>query len=220
MDKALVEKTKKVITSVSRMESIKPYILVGGTALSLQISHRLSEDLDFMRWQSRKGERMDINVSLIKKELKKNFAAIAVNILEFNHVEFLIDEEVKLSFYAPEKRSPNMKTVPYLNNLVLADEDTIASLKMETMMRRTLFRDYYDLYCILSEKRAEEMKSIINNALKYSGHNLKSKTLLGLLVNSNRFKEDSTFHLLEPKFPVTVKEIEAFMIEKVKAAIS
>ncbi|MDD4116365.1 MAG: nucleotidyl transferase AbiEii/AbiGii toxin family protein, partial [Massilibacteroides sp.] len=40
------------------MDSIKPYLLVGGTALSLQIENRLSEDLDFMRWQQFSGERM------------------------------------------------------------------------------------------------------------------------------------------------------------------
>ncbi|MDR3266335.1 MAG: nucleotidyl transferase AbiEii/AbiGii toxin family protein, partial [Tannerella sp.] len=54
MDKALVQKTRNVIEAISRMESIKPYILVGGTALSLQLKHRLSEDLDFMKWQETK----------------------------------------------------------------------------------------------------------------------------------------------------------------------
>jgi hypothetical protein len=39
MDKALVERTLKVIEFVSEWDSIKPYILVGGTALSLQLEH-------------------------------------------------------------------------------------------------------------------------------------------------------------------------------------
>ena len=216
MDKALVEKTKKVIVSVSKMESIKSYVLVGGTALSLQIKNRLSEDLDFMRWQEQKDKKMDINISEIQKELKAAHTINSMNILEFNHVEFYIDGGVKLSFYAPEKRSPVIKTVAYLNNLVLADIDTIASLKMETMMHRTLFRDYYDLYCILNTKQPEELKAIIDNALKYSGHNLKSKNLLGMLVNSDRFRNDSSFAQLEPKYTVSAKEIEAFMIEKVR----
>jgi len=216
MDKSLVEKTKKVIESVSGMESIKPYILVGGTALSLQIENRLSEDLDFMRWQEQKNEKMDINISEILKELEAGHTVDSMNILEFNHMEFFIDGGVKLSFYAPEKKSPVIQTVPYMNNLVLADIDTIASLKMETMMRRTVFRDYYDLYCILNTKQPQEVKSIIDNALKYSGHNLKSKNLLGMLVNSDRFRNDTSFSELKPKYSISAKEIEAFMIEKVK----
>lgn len=131
-------------------------------------------------------------------------------------MEFFIDGGVKLSFYAPEKKSPVIQTVPYMNNLVLADIDTIASLKMETMMRRTVFRDYYDLYCILNTKQPQEVKSIIDNALKYSGHNLKSKNLLGMLVNSDRFRNDTSFSELKPKYSISAKEIEAFMIEKVK----
>ncbi|MCC8094776.1 MAG: nucleotidyl transferase AbiEii/AbiGii toxin family protein, partial [Tannerellaceae bacterium] len=91
MDKALVEKTKKVIESISKMESIKTYVLVGGTALSLQIKHRQSEDLDFMRWQNRKGEKMDINISEIKKELSENHVIDSINILEFNHIEIYMD---------------------------------------------------------------------------------------------------------------------------------
>ena len=217
MDKALVEKTQKVIESISSMESIKPYILVGGTALSLQIEHRQSEDLDFMRWQNRKGEKMDINVGSIKKEIEKDHIIDSINILEFNHIELYIDGGIKLSFYAPERRGPITTTVPYLNNMHLADTDTIASLKMETMMRRTMFRDYYDLYCILKDKESEEIKKIIENALKYSGHRLKRKNLLGMLVNSDRFKNDSTFNHLNPQYNISAREIETFMIEKVKS---
>lgn len=69
MDKSLVDKTKKVIESISGMESIRPYILVGGTALSLQIANRLSEDLDFMRWQQYNGEKMDVDIKSIRKEV-------------------------------------------------------------------------------------------------------------------------------------------------------
>ena len=216
MDNALVEKTKRIIESVSQLDSIKPYVLVGGTALSLQIGHRLSEDLDFMRWQSYKAEKMDIDISSIKKELLRKHTITSINILEFNHIELFIDEGVKLSFYVPEKRGPVLKTVPYLNYLVLADIDTIASLKMETMMRRTVFRDYYDLYCILNGKQPEEVRAIISNALKYSGHHLKSKNLIGMLIHSDRFKNDSSFEQLAPKYTITAKEIETFMIEKVK----
>ncbi|MCD8044005.1 MAG: nucleotidyl transferase AbiEii/AbiGii toxin family protein [Tannerellaceae bacterium] len=217
MDKALVEKTKKVIKSISTMETINSYILVGGTALSLQIEHRQSEDLDFMRWQNRKGEKMDINISGIKKELSEKHTIDSINILEFNHIEIYIDGGVKLSFYAPERRSPSIKSVPYLNNMKLADTDTIASLKMEIMMRRTMFRDYYDIYCILKDKNADEIKKIIDNALKYSGHRLKSKNLIGMLVHSERFRNDSDFNHLQPKYDLSAKEIETFMIEKVKA---
>ncbi|MFT3740846.1 MAG: hypothetical protein QM786_19015 [Breznakibacter sp.] len=39
-----------------------------------------------------------------------------------------------------------------------------------------------------------------------------------MLVNSDRFKNDSSFDQLKPKYAVTGKEIETFMVEKVKNA--
>ena len=42
------EKTKIIFNKLSNSEFIKKYTLEGGTALSLQLEHRLSEDLDFI----------------------------------------------------------------------------------------------------------------------------------------------------------------------------
>lgn len=39
----LAKHTGKVFERISKLESIKPYLLVGGTALSLQIGKRLSD---------------------------------------------------------------------------------------------------------------------------------------------------------------------------------
>ncbi len=41
-----------------------------------------------------------------------------------------------------------------------------------------------------------------------------------MLVNANRFDGDSGFSLLDPKINISAKEIETFMIEKVKTAYS
>ena len=219
MNRAVIEKTRKAIQSISTMDCIKPYYLVGGTALSLQINHRLSEDLDFMRWQKQKNEKMFVDVKSISDELKaKNHIINSTDILEHNHVEFLIDDDVKLSFYAPEKREPSIKTVPFLNNINLLDTDTIASLKMEVLLRRSNFRDYYDLYFILKDKTPKEIIAIIDNALKYSEHTLKSKNLIGKLLNYKQFTPDAEFKNLEPISQISAEEIASFMEEKVKSA--
>ena len=67
--KGLAPHTQKIIESVSRLECIKPYTLVGGTALSLQLRTRQSEDLDFMKWRTSKNEKMEVAWYQIEKEL-------------------------------------------------------------------------------------------------------------------------------------------------------
>ena len=49
--KDLAPHTLQVFEAVSKLDCIKSYLLVGGTALSLQMfGTRQSEDLDFMKW--------------------------------------------------------------------------------------------------------------------------------------------------------------------------
>ena len=56
----LAPHTTAIFEKAIQLECIKPYFLVGGTALSLQLGTRLSEDLDFMRWRSSKNEKMEV----------------------------------------------------------------------------------------------------------------------------------------------------------------
>jgi predicted nucleotidyltransferase component of viral defense system len=216
MKNALVEKTLRVIDEISTMNFVKNYYLVGGTALALQIKHRLSEDLDFMRWQKTKADKTNIDWSNIKQEISAKFTIKNIDFFANNHIELIINDDVKISFYAPEKRQPDIKPLKFLNNLILADKNSIAAMKMEVLMRRTEFRDYYDLYCILKDADNETTKSIINNALRYSGHSLKSKNLVGMLYNADLFKKNTDFERLQPKYTFAANEIAAFMREHLK----
>jgi len=161
---------------------------------------------------------MDIDIKSITRELESGHVTDRINILDSNQVEVFIDGGVKLSFYAPERKAPQINKVRFLNNLYLADIDTIASLKLEVMQRRNSFRDYYDLYCIFKERSNEEIIRIIDNSLKYSGHVMKSKNLLGKLGNYERFTKDEAFKQLAPKYDISSREIAEFMDQKVKTA--
>ena len=215
--KGLAKHTEKIIDAVSNLNSISPYVLVGGTALSLQLDHRQSEDFDFMRWSSRKGEKMEVDWFNIEKELKTIGQVQKTDLLGFDHVQFVV-EDVKFSFYACERFSPVKKTLPFLNNIVIADIDSIAAMKMEVLLRRTNFRDYYDLYCIMQTKSPIEIKGLINDALKYSDHNLSSRNLLTILTTGERFIVDDGFTKLAPKYDITSNQIEEYMKTVVRNA--
>ena len=146
--KGLAPHTQRIFESVAVLECIKPYILVGGTALSLQICTRQSEDLDFMKWRTSKDESPEVDWYHIEKELETIGEIQSRNLLDMDHVEFVL-EGVKLSFYSSPKYSPVKEPIPCLHNLRIADIRSIGAMKMEVMMRRSNFRDYYDIYSIL-----------------------------------------------------------------------
>jgi predicted nucleotidyltransferase component of viral defense system len=47
--KGLTSPGLKVFEGIKKSDLLQEYILIGGTALSLQINNRLSEDLDFCK---------------------------------------------------------------------------------------------------------------------------------------------------------------------------
>ena len=206
--KGLAPHTERIFEAVAALECIKPYLLVGGTALSLQIGTRQSEDLDFMKWRTSKTETPEVEWFNIEKELSTIGEIQSRNLMDLDHVEFVV-EGVKLSFYSSSKYSPFSTSVPCIHNLRLADVKSIGAMKMEVMLRRSNFRDYYDIYSIL--KTGIPIEDLITLALEYSGHRLKTKNLLAMLTNGNRFSRDANFEQLSPVYNVTTQEIECYI---------
>lgn len=205
LKQSLAPQTALIIEPISKLECIKPYTLVGGTALSLQLGTRQSEDLDFMSWRKSKNEPREVDWPSIKKELEAIGNIEKIDILDIDHVEFVV-AGVKVSFYANPNRSPLKTEIIYLNNLKLADLTAIGAMKMEVMLRRSKFRDYYDIYSLLQANVS--LSEMIESALKYSQHRLKSKNLLAMLTKSDRFIEDSNFKTLNPIYDITSIDIE------------
>ena len=116
-NKSLAPHTGKIFEAISKLDCIKAYTLVGGTALSLQIEKRQSEDLDFMKWLSKRNEKPEVDWPSIKKELESIGEVRNYDVSGFDFVTFDF-EGVKLSFYAaPRKMVPSMRRIPYLNNI-------------------------------------------------------------------------------------------------------
>jgi predicted nucleotidyltransferase component of viral defense system len=214
MRQGLTANIDAIIEQVSQMECIKPYILCGGTALAMQIGHRKSEDLDFMMWRISKTEKPEVNWNLIEKELTDKIGPIeSFNMLGFDQVEFRV-KGVKFSFFVSENHSPVSTPVNYMGNIRLADIESIMAMKMEVMLRRMKFRDYYDIYSILKE--GHSINDGIEKARKYSRFRLSTKNLVAMLL-AGQFIPDDNFSTLEPKYDVGKEEIRNYILQKLKA---
>lgn len=213
MRRGLTANIDAIIDQVAQLECIKPYILCGGTALAMQIGHRKSEDLDFMMWRISKTEKPEVDWNAIEKELKEKIGEIEnFNMLGFDQVEFLV-KGVKFSFFVSDNYSPVSSPVDYLGNIRLADIESIMAMKMEVMLRRMKFRDYYDIYCILQE--GYSIHKGMDKALNLSRHRLSSKNIITMLLGG-RFIPDDNFLALEPKYKVTKEEIREYILHKLK----
>jgi predicted nucleotidyltransferase component of viral defense system len=214
----LAAHTERIFEQISRLDCIKNYVLMGGTALALQLHHRLSEDLDFCVWHTIKKEKLSVDWSNIKKELE-TIGETKISLLDTYQCDFLLDE-VKITFLADNRFKPpvQLQRIPFLNNIQLVDTKSIGIMKMEVMSRRSVFRDYYDMYAIL--KSGISLAEIIAGTGKYTSHNLRTRDMLAILLNTEYIVMDKVFYeKLNPMFNISLKEIRDFFVEKSKEMI-
>lgn len=130
----------KIIEVVSQEPLFKDFRLVGGTALSLQLGHRLSIDADFFS-----------NAEFDKDEARLKLADLLPGLMvmqETKHGFAAVFEQVKLDLYTwpvPFKLPPLE-----IENLRLATLEDIAALKLEAIVNRKEEKDFRDVHALLS----------------------------------------------------------------------
>ena len=91
--KSLAPHTGQVFEAISKLECIKPFTLVGGTALSLQIEKRQSEDLDFELLGTRK-ERPQLDFSAISNAVSSIYPDSRKEFLGRNQLQIFVNGKV------------------------------------------------------------------------------------------------------------------------------
>jgi predicted nucleotidyltransferase component of viral defense system len=213
--KGLSKYTDNLFVPLSGLKCISVYTLIGGGALSLQINKRKSEDLDFCVWtKDLKKDKPEVDWPSIESELTTIGKITSRNILGFDQVNFVINK-VRVTFMTKQNNlSPVKSPVKILNNVRAADITSIGAMKIELILRRSEFRDYYDIYCILRE--GISLKEIVNKAVEYSNRLLKVRDALSFLSDGSNYRKDKSFNLLEPFYDIDNRGIENFIRSAVK----
>ena len=203
-------KTAELFAKFADLSFIRKFTLVDGTALSLQLGHRQSEDLDFIY----DGEK--IPTVTIKRQIAKEFSDYRLIREDKDYqLDFLI-EQVKVTFF-----SSGAVLVPFAvmkfsekyQNINIANINIIAVLKMATLSQRNTIRDYYDLYFIV--RYVLPLSEIIEQSKKMLP-NISAITYTETIIYTRDLLENSIEYHLNPKEVVTKEEISAFFIEELK----
>lgn len=204
------ENTKKVFLQLANLNFVRKYTLVGGTALAVQIKHRLSEDLDFI------FDGDTLNTPTIKRNISKFFPEHKIIRQNYEYqIDFII-ENTKVTFF-----SSGAVAIPFAvkeqsfsyKKTNIAPVETIAALKFSTIAQRNTIRDYYDLYFIA--KYILNLKQIIDKT-KELLPNLSPITYTETLVYTNDIEEADVSQHLNPKENITKIEISEYFIRELK----
>lgn len=200
--------TIPVFETVSQLEFIKGLYLCGGTAQSLQLLHRKSENLDFELIGTRK-ERPQLDFSAISNAVTDVYPDCRKEFLGRNQLQIFVNGNVKLSFFRPENAVPELGKGFVYNNIVTPSLQELLGMKLFTIAVRSAFRDYYDIYALL--KAGYDLEQGVAYAGKFSRHTIHSKTIYGILLNDNYFRKPTDFSLLDPIYDVSTTDIADFV---------
>lgn len=132
--------TETLIAKIKTLNFLKKFYLSGGTALSLQIGHRQSNDLDFFTKESFNPEKLQVELNQLGQ--LKNVE------IEKNTLNLYIDG-VKLQFlYYPYKL---IEKKVIWNDINLSSVLDIACTKLITISSRGGKKDFIDLYVIINQ---------------------------------------------------------------------
>ena len=207
--KGLTPATQEVFEEVSQLDCIKGLFLCGGTGQSLQMNHRLSEDLDFELIGLRK-ERPNLDFGAILGEIKSKFPDAREEILGEDHFLVFINKgRVKLSFFRPENPVKTMKVGWQHNNLKIPTLQELLGMKVYAICVRTVFRDYYDIYCLL--KAGCDLTEAVSYASYLSRHTIRSKAMYTKLLSPQLFRKDEDFQRMSPAEDISPEAIRDYI---------
>lgn len=135
----LPEKGLKILARLKGIMNNHDFILAGGTALALQISHRISVDLDLFTGK-------EFSTEALFQEIKKTGLKQEILQEEKGTLTVMIDG-VKISMFHYPYPFPD-KTRD-MNGTLLAGILDIASMKIMAVAQRGAKRDFIDLYFIM-----------------------------------------------------------------------
>ena len=200
---AITSEQRKIF---DKFKNFPEYYLAGGTALALQIGHRLSIDFDFFY-------RKELPPQLFPK-IKKVFKDFNVEIIVNNPEQLTVNvNEINLTF-VKYSFSPIFKLKIY-KAIKLLSVPEIAAAKAYSLGRRATYKDYVDLYFILSKKYVL-LPEIIKIAEKKYKRNFDPRLFLEQLIYLEDIQEEAIHFFKKGVTKIETKDFFQREVKKIK----
>lgn len=131
---------RSILTGFAKNKLSKEFYLAGGTALALQLGHRLSVDLDFF---SATQEDIPALMEPLRSAMKEFSPVLSDS--SWGNLVFLADG-VRVGFYG--YGYDMVKPILQTEGMALASVEDIALMKMDALLARASRKDFHDLYAI------------------------------------------------------------------------
>ena len=192
----------EILLKLMKIDELNPFRLVGGTALGLQLGHRISVDIDLFT----AVEYGSIDFITIDKLLKNTFP--------FTEMLYLGNNGFGKSYYIGNKRNECIKldlfyTDSFIRPILekdfvrMASIQEIAAMKMEIIGNGGRKKDFWDIHELLEYMPVEQMLALHEERYPYS-HS--KAVLINKLVDFQFADDDLDPICLKGKYWELIKE--------------
>jgi hypothetical protein len=219
----LREDTARLWDVLSPRRELDGFVLIGGSALSLHIDHRLSEDLDFA-WPHPRLPRQYLadlirNLPDLKFDPCPDPIALreaddaGMDLYDFSQ-DYLVDG-VKLTFFCPDPPERQILSQNPSPTLRVATVAEIFALKALVAAKRSKQRDWFDLYILMRDHGYswKDFRNVFDDAQVPAQYERAAQRL----SSGHPGRSDEGFDQLLPGPTVTVEEMQTFFSSTQKA---
>ena len=224
---SMKKETKQVLDKIKDFSFFKEKkaVLIGGTALSIHLKHRLSEDLDFMFYKEDTLPRDDLLLfqDKYKAEFKpfdtltqQEFINDGGDINDYQQ-RFMIDG-IKIEFIANignilEKNIINEDNIEEYKEIPIASLESLKQMKSLLLMDRNKIRDLYDVVYMI-KNNILTVKEFINTIKKYR-LTYEENYILNKIKNKQLSPNDEGLDGLTDN-PPSFEELKNYLIIKIE----
>lgn len=197
---ALLPETRRALNILETEADFLPgYVMAGGSALSVRLEHRMSEDLDFFTYDD----------AFDKQRVYSFFRGRNHRVVNDTQDQIdLIFEGVKITFFNANWPFLKPETSSRLHVATLSQ---LAAMKVHTLFLRATYRDYYDLYILSLNMSLGEMYQ--NALLLMDGLNYKLFSMALIYVDDI---VDENINHLHPRYTLTKEQISGHFVALLK----
>ena len=156
----------ELLNKIMKSEVFSDFILVGGTALALQIGHRNSVDIDMFG-------NSEINPDIFIDELKK-FGEVKL-IQKSKHILIVSVDNIKVDFV--NHIYPFLEKQIIIDGIRMASKKDISAMKLSAISGRGSRKDFIDLYFLLNEFSLNDMIKFYDSKYEEGSYFLVLKSL-------------------------------------------
>jgi predicted nucleotidyltransferase component of viral defense system len=159
---------RQMLINLMQNPMFNPFVLVGGTSLSLRFGHRISQDIDLFTNAPYGSLDYGVFEQFFKEKFPYASCSDSTNIVGFGRSYYLgnsSEDNVKVDLYYHDEISDAFDII---DGIRIASVDDIVAMKVDVISRGGRKKDFWDLYELLDHYSIIDMLNLHEQRYEYT----------------------------------------------------